>query len=106
MIYVDDMRVRAVVGSISARWSHMFSDESVWELDKFATGLRMALAWRQDSHGFIHYDLTDPKRDLAIRLGAVPIRWRDLSNYLYQLTPPGTKRIVTTFVQEGICCHV
>lgn len=105
MIYVDDMRVHAQVGKLSAVWSHMFSDTSVDELDEWAERLRLSAYWLQNSHGFIHYDLVERKRLLALRLGAVPISYSDLPNYMYRLNPPGTRREVTTFLVEGLSCQ-
>lgn len=83
----------------------MFSDSSVLELDTFAKQIGMKPAWRQDSHGFIHYDVTDPRRSVAISLGAKCIAYVVLSDYVYRLNPPGTPRRVTTFVMEGLACQ-
>jgi hypothetical protein len=74
-VYVDDMRMHATVGRITARWSHLMADTDD-ELHRFAArlGLRRAGAqypgtWKS------HYDITDSKRRLAIELGAHPIRY-------------------------------
>lgn len=104
MIYVDDMRMMAQVGSLVARWSHMFSDHSMVELDVFAAQIGLRKEWRQDSDGFIHYDLTDTRRNAAIRLGAKPISYRELPDYIHRLSPPGQRIRVTTFLTEGLSC--
>ena len=81
MIYVDDMCMRATVGQLNGIWSHMFSDESITELDEFAERLGLHPRWIQNSRGFIHYDVTEAKRQEALRLGAKLISWRDLPDY-------------------------
>lgn len=105
MIYVDDMRMAARVGKLTAVWSHMFSDTSTDELDEWAERLRLSAYWLQNSHGFLHYDLVEHRRQLALKLGAVPISYSDLPNYVYRLNPPGTRREVTTFLVEGLSCQ-
>jgi hypothetical protein len=81
-IYVDDMLLFATVGRTTSRWSHLFSyphDQA--ELDAFARQLGLRKSWEQRGGDFIHYDVVHTKRDLAIRLGAIPIAYRDLPNY-------------------------
>jgi hypothetical protein len=74
-VYVDDYRVEAQVGRMHARWSHLMAD-SVAELLEFADRLGLSRAWLQDKRSGVHFDVTDPTRIEAIRLGAVPIRCR------------------------------
>lgn len=77
-IYVDDMRMPATVGSgpgaVTGRWSHLMSDEPAGasrELISFAVRLGLRPAWIQHpGTPKEHFDLTDAKRDLALRLGA------------------------------------
>lgn len=72
-VYVDDMRVPARVGRINARWSHLMADTDE-ELHEFAARLGLRRSWHQKPGTPIsHYDVTDSKRDEALRLGAVPI---------------------------------
>lgn len=78
-IFVDDMRCPARVGVIEGRWSHLMSDAPAGEsaeLMEFAHRLGMRPEWVQ-YRGTIkeHYDLTDPKRLLALRMGARSIRY-------------------------------
>jgi hypothetical protein len=89
-VYVDDMRVRARVGSIDARWSHLTADSEP-ELHTFAARLGLRRSWFQQPRGLggkpvvphslkaqmWHYDVTDSKRSEAIRLGAQPISMRE-----------------------------
>lgn len=71
-VYVDDYRVPARVGRISARWSHMMADD-LPTLLAFADRLGLRRAWLQDKASGVHFDVTDTKRDEALRLGAIPI---------------------------------
>ncbi|GAS98910.1 uncharacterized protein RMCC_5875 [Mycolicibacterium canariasense] len=72
-VYVDDMQRRARVGRLNAVWSHLTADTDD-ELHEFAAKLGLKRAWHQKPGTPIsHYDVTEPKRQLAIRLGAVPI---------------------------------
>jgi hypothetical protein len=94
MVYVDDMRMHAQVGRLRARWSHLTADTTD-ELHTFAELLGLKRAWFQPAKVFAdtarnrergvvgqpgwgsrdHYDVTDSKRDEAIRLGALSCRW-------------------------------
>lgn len=72
-VYVDDMRVPARVGRLNAKWSHLMADTDD-ELHEFAARLGLRRSWHQKPGTPIsHYDVTDSKRDEALRLGAVPI---------------------------------
>lgn len=74
-VYVDNMRRRARVGRLDARWSHLFADTTE-ELVLFATALGMRPQWIQHpgTHRE-HFDLTDARRERAIRLGAQQITY-------------------------------
>ncbi|HEY3482236.1 MAG TPA: DUF4031 domain-containing protein [Streptomyces sp.] len=90
-VYVDNFGTPARVGGLNARWSHLIAD-SREELHAFAERLGLKRAWFQDpvvngkprprpgSRGAEnwHYDVTESKRRLALKLGAQPIEWRDL----------------------------
>lgn len=71
-VYVDDYRVPARVGHISAHWSHLMADTRP-ELLAFADRLGLNHAWVQDKASGVHFDVTDAKRTEALRLGAIPI---------------------------------
>lgn len=72
-VYVDDMRMPARVGRLNAKWSHLMADTDE-ELHAFAERLGLKRSWHQKPGTPIsHYDVTDSKRDEALRLGAVPI---------------------------------
>ncbi|QOT19580.1 DUF4031 domain-containing protein [Paenarthrobacter sp. YJN-5] len=77
-VYVDSMRMRATVGRITANWSHLTADTTE-ELVEFAARLGLKRSWIQNP-GHIwkeHFDVTDSKRDLAIKLGAKPITMQE-----------------------------
>lgn len=78
-VYVDDMLMKAQVGrGRPARWSHLMADTAE-ELHEFAARLGLRREWAQyeDKPWMLHYDVTATKRQAAIRLGAVPITWRE-----------------------------
>lgn len=79
-VYVDDMKRRAQVGRLNAVWSHLMSDlpgqDGTDELIAFARRLGLNPAWIQhEGKPIEHFDLTEPKRQQAIRLGAVSIKY-------------------------------
>lgn len=67
-------RIRNVKRGRSWHWDkscHLFCDEGdIQELHAFAKLLKLKREWFQDRDGFPHYDLTEWKRTLAVRLGA------------------------------------
>jgi hypothetical protein len=74
-VYVDDARIRARIGTISARWSHLMADDSA-QLLAFAARLGLHPHWIQHPATWKeHFDVTDRKRSEALRLGAVEIRY-------------------------------
>jgi len=88
VIYVDDSGIPASVrnGRVThtSRWSHLFADDQD-ELHAFAGRLGLRRSYfqpgkpRGDGSPSIlwHYDVTEGKRQQAIRLGATPVTWRD-----------------------------
>lgn len=87
-VYVDDARIPAQVGRIRARWSHLFADTPD-ELHAFAQRLGLRRDWFQPGtplagrpSRFWHYDVTDSKRQAAIKLGARPVTWRESVNII------------------------
>lgn len=74
-VYVDDMRRPARVGRLNSRWSHMFADTTD-ELVAMAKALGLRPDWIQKAGTHReHFDLTEPKRLEAIRLGATQITY-------------------------------
>lgn len=74
-VYVDDMQRRARVGRLDAVWSHLMADTHDELLD-FARRLGLNLRWIQhEGKPLEHFDVTEPKRQAALRLGAIPIRY-------------------------------
>jgi Protein of unknown function (DUF4031) len=98
-VYVDDAFIEATVPNGRARhtsrWSHLIADTEA-ELHDFAERLGMKREWFQQPKGFTgrpvvpdsrsaqnwHYDLTAPKRAQAIRMGAVPVTSRQMSEII------------------------
>jgi hypothetical protein len=87
-VYVDNMRTPATVPngsrSVSGVWSHLTADTDE-ELHEFALLLGLKRSYHQPHppHSRSHYDVTEPKRKAAIRLGAIAVRigcepWRGL----------------------------
>lgn len=78
-VYIDDSRIKARVGSINGRWSHLTADTDE-ELHEFAQQLGLRRSWFQENERapwFNHYDVTESKRQEAIRLGAKSVTWRE-----------------------------
>lgn len=72
-VYVDDMRMKARVGRLDARWSHLMADTDT-ELHAFAARIGLRRSWAQYPGTWkSHYDVTDSKRAQAIAAGAVAI---------------------------------
>ncbi|GAA3662187.1 hypothetical protein GCM10022237_22570 [Nocardioides ginsengisoli] len=79
-IYIDDMRRPAVVGPVDGVWSHLLSDlpgaAGQRELLAFAERLGIEARWIQNAGTATeHFDVTEPTRQRALALGAVPIRY-------------------------------
>jgi hypothetical protein len=87
-IYVDDMMFPWAPPHAPNVWlmSHMFADTTE-ELHAFAARLGMKRTWFQcpPKASWDHYDITKSKRELALKLGAVPIRYRDLPAKLREM---------------------
>ena len=74
-IYVDDYRMKWK-GMVM---SHMVSDTSTEELIEFAKKLRLKPQWIQKQGTWReHFDVSESKRQLAIKLGAVPLQFMEL----------------------------
>ncbi len=79
-IYIDDMRRPARVGPVDGVWSHLLSDlpgaAGRGELLAFAERLGIEARWIQNpGTATEHFDVTEPTRQRALALGAVPIRY-------------------------------
>lgn len=87
-VYVDDYRVQARVGRLTARWSHLMVEPGgdLDELHAFAARIGLQRRWFQGPprHRHPHYDVTDSRRTAAIAAGAVPITWREAGEMLAQ----------------------
>jgi hypothetical protein len=79
-VYVDDMQLEAVVGPVDGVWSHLLSDlpgeAGHRELLAFADRLGIEARWIQNpGTAKEHFDVTEPTRQRALALGAVPITY-------------------------------
>jgi hypothetical protein len=84
-VYVDD----AVWPWRGKRWAHLMAD-SLDELHEFAQRLGLRRNWFQDRASGAHYDITDAKREMALRIGAVPLSRDDVK--LYQAVLQNARR--------------
>lgn len=80
-VYVDPIRTHATVKGQAARWGkqwcHMFGDTTA-ELDAMAVRVGLRTSYRQHSGKPLeHYDLTPPKRELAVKYGAIELTSRE-----------------------------
>lgn len=78
-VYVDDMRMKArpkgYRGWGQPLWSHLMADTHE-ELMDFADQLGLNAGWLQHEGRITeHFDVTDTKRKLALKLGAVPVEY-------------------------------
>jgi hypothetical protein len=90
-VYVDNAKIPATVGRFRSRWSHLTADDQE-ELHVFAERIGLKRAWFQtckigrkycppETCPHWHYDVTESKRELAIRAGAVEMdlrKWAEL----------------------------
>lgn len=80
-VYVDDMQLVATVGPVvDGVWSHLLSDlpgeAGTAELLAFIRNLGLEARWIQNAGTHTeHFDVTEPTRQRALALGAVPIRY-------------------------------
>jgi len=76
-VMVDELhRWPTTISCFRAGSSHLTTDADLHELHAFAERLGLRREWFQPHVIAPHYDLTTPKRDLALKLGAkfVPMR--------------------------------
>lgn len=81
-VYVDELNVCLK----SRKWPyaqscHLVAD-SVEELHYFAGRMRLKPAWFQDKPELPHYDLTKGMRLLAVKLGAVEVNRKMISDLM------------------------
>jgi hypothetical protein len=114
-VYVDDMLMQADVPNggrtVRGRWSHLIADTQE-ELHDFAARLGLRRSWFQEPKGFgslplkpeslkaqqWHYDVTGPKREQAIKMGAIRTgeqtpRRCDRCGYLNAGLTPSAERV-------------
>lgn len=84
-VYVDPLK--RCVPNKNWRWTsscHLFAD-SLTELHEFAALIGMQRVWFQDHGTLPHYDLTERRRRLAVRYGALELstseavsKWKEI----------------------------
>lgn len=70
-----DTAARRVGAKHGHRWCHLFTDGPVEQLHAFAARIGLRREWFQDEDP-PHYDLTPPRRERALLLGAIPVARR------------------------------
>lgn len=87
-VYVDNARIPRKIGRLDTVWSHLTADTTE-ELHAFADRLGLRRAWFQTCHithcspcPHWHYDVTESKRQQAVRLGAVEITLHQLGELI------------------------
>lgn len=103
-VYVDNMRMRATVGRLQARWSHLIADTEE-ELHEFAERLGLQRWMFQDPRedkrppapdsyaaNTWHYDVVDTKRRQAIEMGAIAVDLFELPDLIYSRMATGKCR--------------
>jgi hypothetical protein len=71
VIFVDELQLGRTPWA-GGRFSHMISDESVYELRRFARTLGLSWSWYQE-RSVPHFDLAPRYRARAIRYGATEV---------------------------------
>lgn len=81
-VFVDDMRKPVRLNRFTANWSHLYADTSE-ELAEIAFKLGLKPEWLQYAGTWKeHYDVTDQARMKALKLGVVPVTYRDTGVYM------------------------
>jgi hypothetical protein len=85
-VYVYDMDLKAEVPNgdhvVQGRWSHLYADTEA-ELREFAKQLGLRDSWIQHPGEIgVHFDVTSPVRQRAIRQGARPVTWREAGEHM------------------------
>lgn len=87
-VYVDNARISATVGRHSSQWSHLFADTQE-ELHEFAKHLGLKRSYFQPGRPlagkpspYWHYDVTEGKRQQAIKMGAKTVEYREAAKIM------------------------
>jgi hypothetical protein len=102
-VYVDDMKAPFVRGKRRMLMSHMVADteEELYEMAK-AIGLqRKWVQFPKGGKGFIHFDICQEKRALAVLAGARELTHRQLAEKIY-VWRKETRAAVERELLEGI----
>lgn len=73
--------------------SHMIAD-SLRELHEMADKIGVARRWYQENSSFPHYDVCKAKRELAIKLGAIPLEKRPFVTKMRELRRNFCKHVI------------
>ena len=73
-VYID----QAINPWKGKKWCHLVADD-IQELHDFAAKLGLKREWFQNHRIHPHYDITESKRELAIRLGAKELTTREMA---------------------------
>lgn len=77
---VQNEHARRVAARHGGRWCHLWCDSgSEEELHRIAAEIGLQPSWFQDRPGFPHYDIVPPKREAAIKCGAIAL---DLTEWI------------------------
>jgi hypothetical protein len=100
-VYVDNMKRPARVRGRFSEWSHLMAD-STEELQAFGDRLGLRRTWLQlGGTALEHYDLTEARRTVALRMGAVPIGYPHESAALVKAKRHGARFDLDAFRAEG-----
>lgn len=79
-IYVDNLIEYNIGKTVfgSKHWCHMATDSDLEELHAMAKAIGLKRKYFQEHHRVPHYDLTESKRILAIRNGALEVTGKQL----------------------------
>jgi len=81
-VYVDDMRKPVRLNRFIANWSHLYADSSE-ELEEMALTLGLKPVWIQYAGTWKeHYDVTDQVRTQALKLGVIPVTYRQTGIFM------------------------
>jgi hypothetical protein len=80
VIYVDDLTLhRRQPGRKGGCWCHLATDGDVQELHDFAKKIGLKKNYFQENSHYPQYDITERKRELAVKNGAKSVRSKELA---------------------------
>lgn len=79
-VYVDSERIKWR----GREWCHLVADD-LDELHAFASSLGLKRAWFQNKRSCPHYDITMPKKQKALTLGACELDRHEMSKKIREI---------------------